>query len=82
MTVADFEAMRAAQGGCCAICNEAFSRTPKVDHCHATGKVRGLLCNGCNIAIGHFKDDAVRMEAAAAYMRRHHEPALRLEKRA
>ena len=41
-----------------------------VDHCHLTKTVRGLLCHQCNIALGHMKDDPVRLENAANYIRR------------
>jgi len=41
-----------------------------VDHCHLTKAVRGLLCHQCNIALGHMKDDPVRLERAAHYIRR------------
>ena len=41
-----------------------------VDHCHLTKAVRGLLCHQCNIALGHMKDDPVRLEKAAHYIRR------------
>lgn len=65
--------MLAAQGGGCAICGSAaiFDRSHKricVDHDHATGKVRGLLCGCCNLGIGYFKDDPKRIEAAARYL--------------
>lgn len=60
ITVDDYEAMFKRQGGQCAICLDAKiwkrRRTLVVDHCHATGKVRGLLCNQCNTAIGHLSD--------------------------
>lgn len=40
-----------------------------LDHCHATGVNRGMLCNNCNRALGYFKDDPERMERAIVYLR-------------
>ena len=61
VTLADYRAMLAAQGGKCAIClaPEAaqFKGVFHVDHCHATGAVRGLLCRGCNHMLGAVGDD-------------------------
>lgn len=59
------------QNGKCAICYQPYhpKRKLHVDHCHATGKVRGLLCGGCNIGLGHFCDDTSRMERAIGYLR-------------
>ena len=45
--------------------------TLKVDHDHITGKVRGLLCSGCNVAIGGFRDDIEAMRKAIAYLEAH-----------
>ena len=58
--------MRRAQGGLCAICRQAPA--VHVDHDHATGTVRGLLCFPCNAAIGHLRDDPQIMRRAAAYL--------------
>ena len=66
-----FEALYNSQGGKCAICRKEFSSHPKacVDHCHHTGKVRGLLCVNCNSGIGHFGDDIGLVELAVKYLR-------------
>ena len=76
ITRADYDAMLAAQGGGCAVCGATADdpsrprdRVLHVDHDHVTGKVRGLLCNQHNRAIGLFGDDAALMERAAAYLR-------------
>lgn len=39
-----------------------------IDHCHTTGKVRGILCRRCNIGLGHFDDDCSKLEAAIDYL--------------
>jgi hypothetical protein len=73
-----FAALFARQGGKCAICKEPEKRLHRrgtqlrlsVDHDHATGKVRGLLCNSCNAGLGAFEDQPERLQAAAAYLRK------------
>lgn len=70
------EDMELAQDGKCAICGDlpkggkTSSSSLHVDHDHKTGKVRGLLCNNCNHAIGKLHDSPFLMEKAAAYLRR------------
>lgn len=67
LTVEDFDALLAAQGGRCAICT---AEAPlHVDHCHATGAVRGLLCTRCNKAIGVLGDTADSVLRAVTYLR-------------
>lgn len=72
MTLSDFDAMLARQGGCCKCCGGA---TPKdrngwqVDHCHNTGRVRGILCARCNHAIGHAGDSVETLQAMIEYLR-------------
>ena len=69
ITAEQYDAMAAGQGSLCLLCRV---RPPKhVDHDHLTGKVRGLLCSGCNQGLGNFKDDAARLRAAADYVERH-----------
>lgn len=71
MTIETYEAMVADQNGACAICNKVpHQKRLSVDHCHTTGKVRGLLCNYCNIAIGHLGDGALGVQRALDYLRR------------
>lgn len=62
--------MFAAQDGKCAICAESMIVT-HVDHCHATGAVRSLLCPGCNLGLGHFTDNPEVLRRAAEYVERH-----------
>lgn len=57
LTVAEHDALMARQGGACAVCARPFGerRPPHIDHCHATGKVRGLLCARCNSTEGFLR---------------------------
>lgn len=52
----------------CAICGDEFQETPNIDHCHETGKVRGLLCRTCNVGLGHFKDNLELLQSAIRYL--------------
>jgi hypothetical protein len=70
----EYEVLVAAQNGLCAICkNPPFESTGRlsVDHHHETGKTRGLLCATCNLGLGHFKDDPIRLMAAIQYLGEH-----------
>jgi len=69
LTIERHDAMLTEQDNKCAICLEPFG-VPHVDHDHLTGKVRGLLCKGCNSAIGNLKDDPVIVDRASEYLRR------------
>jgi len=79
----EYQRMYHAQNGCCAICKRAVisqiaaaataSRKGKidsahVDHCHKTGRVRGLLCSECNTGIGYLKENAEVLQNAIAYL--------------
>jgi hypothetical protein len=63
--------MLEAQGGVCAICRAAPAA--HVDHDHATGEVRALLCFNCNGGLGQFRDDPFLLHVAAFYVEHHHE---------
>lgn len=67
LTLDDYERMVAAQGGRCAACGIVPKRLV-VDHCHTTGKVRGILCCGCNRAIGHARDDLRVLASLVMYL--------------
>jgi hypothetical protein len=56
------------QEGRCAICQREY-KTPHLDHCHVTGKVRGLLCSACNKGLGFFGDELDHLQAAVNYLK-------------
>lgn len=69
-TLADKKARLAAQGGVCIIC---ATDTPTCkgwsqDHCHQTGRLRGVLCNNCNAALGYAKDSPDLLRQMANYL--------------
>lgn len=73
LTKAKFDDMWRSQEGRCAICCEPLRNGGNgvhVDHDHATGAVRGLLCSQCNHGVGHFRDNPHYCIAAASYLRR------------
>jgi hypothetical protein len=70
ITPQHYDLMLKEQGGACAICGEQPDGHLYVDHCHTTGKVRGLLCQRCNTGLGSFNDDLGRTMGASAYLRR------------
>jgi hypothetical protein len=53
----------------CHICGGQEKLNFALDHCHKSGKFRGLLCRWCNNGLGHFKDDPKLLERAIAYLR-------------
>ena len=73
ITTDDYDFMLDEQGGVCAICGRRDSGRDQnehfcVDHCHNTGRVRGLLCHRCNVGIGHFDDDPHMVRSALEYL--------------
>ena len=77
LTVEQYNELRAQQGEACAICRVKPNARLVVDHCHKTGRVRGLLCGECNLALGKFRDDPAVVEAALHYLQ---QPQVRLVK--
>jgi len=67
LTLEAYEAMLSRQNGACAICGDPSKGPLVVDHDHATGRVRGILCNGCNGQLGRWENPMT------AWVRRHFE---------
>ena len=67
INMSEYNAMKAMQGEACAICGDREAKL-YVDHCHDTGKIRGLLCQHCNTGLGAFKDDTEAMQQAIGYV--------------
>lgn len=75
ITLEQYDSMVLLQKGLCLICKQKCrsGKILSIDHCHKTGKVRGLLCRDCNSGIEFFKDDIKRLENAISYLSRHRE---------
>lgn len=81
--IADYEARVRAQSNLCAICGRPPSTTANggqllVDHCHASGRVRALLCHTCNHGLGNFQDSRQLLVAAVQYLQAH--PAVAVDR--
>lgn len=82
VTLEKVERVFEQQGNACAVCRIALPdllspekrrgtmNVPTLDHCHKTGRLRGILCNHCNRGLGLFHDDSERLRAAADYLSR------------
>ncbi len=76
----EYRKMQAKQNNLCAVCNNPETtkkpssdlvRDLAIDHCHKTGKVRELLCSGCNTILGRVKEDIHVLYAAIDYLKKH-----------
>lgn len=71
ITTEIYQQMLTAQNNCCKICNRhesEFTKKLAVDHCHQTGKVRGLLCNPCNRLLGLAKENIEVLKEAILFL--------------
>lgn len=76
LTIESYDALLKEQGGVCAIClqpetscsSKGIVDSLRVDHCHSTGVVRGLLCSECNFGISKFDDSMGKMMSAVSYL--------------
>jgi hypothetical protein len=65
-----YDALYRAQGGLCAACGGQEKLV--VDHDHATGKVRALLCHGCNAALGYVQESQERLQLLVRYLNKYY----------
>jgi hypothetical protein len=71
ITLEERDQMLARQGGVCAICKTDAPTTKLgwvVDHCHDTGRVRGILCSPCNTLLGAARDNVATLSNAIQYL--------------
>jgi hypothetical protein len=70
ITPDDYDQLLQKQGGVCAICHKPpkLGKRLSVDHCHDTGRVRGLLCFRCNFGLSYFAEDAETLKRAARHV--------------
>lgn len=77
LTLEAYRTIHDQQNGVCKICEQPETALQPngidikdlcVDHCHSTGKIRGLLCHGCNAGIGHFQDNTEKLRKAIIYL--------------
>ena len=69
LTADEYARLMARAGGRCELCGVDISEGQRIDHCHETGLVRGILCHRCNIGLGWFDDDPARLLAAHLYLK-------------
>lgn len=76
ITPEEYRILNESQKECCAICNSKETRSTStelsVDHCHTTGKIRGLLCNNCNRGLGMLGDSVESISRALVYLTSHY----------
>ena len=81
ITEEQYNEMLQKQNGVCRFCKKSPEDNKQrlaVDHCHDTGKVRGLLCSTCNLGLGYFNDNIALLSEAILYLQEHVPDNLRL----
>lgn len=76
MSLNDYNLMLQSQNQSCLIClrhESEFKKKLAVDHCHQTGKVRGILCHGCNKSLGSLQDSIENLQRAINYLNKSRE---------
>lgn len=76
ITFTEFKEMFEIQKSKCRICHkelELLDKNTHVDHCHFSGKVRGILCSKCNLTLGYVKDSIVILQSAIKYLKNNQE---------
>ncbi len=68
LSLEDYDNMVEQQNEVCGICGKVVEGNLLVDHCHATRKIRGLLCNNCNLGLGYFRDNLDILASATSYL--------------
>jgi len=71
LSMEEYNQLFGNQAGKCAICGKhqtEVNHTLRIDHCHKTGEIRGLLCDHCNKGIGNFLDDIENLQCAIIYL--------------
>lgn len=68
ISIEDYIALAEKSAGLCGICKKRPKHKLFVDHCHTTGRIRGLLCRKCNIGLGMFEDNINILDSAKAYL--------------
>lgn len=68
ITLKDYNEMLRLQNNSCKLCEVSPIKKPAVDHNHTTGKVRGIVCQGCNIVIGFFESRPQAVDNVKQYL--------------
>lgn len=66
----EYNQLISESNNCCNICNRVLDKKC-IDHCHTTNKVRGVLCNNCNTALGLVGDNIQTLESMIKYLNKH-----------